>query len=492
MKYPFVYNAAALAALLGFAISSARAAPAPVVFDVNTVADLVDSSLADPACHTVANTCSLRAAVMQANTSFADVIINLPAGTYPLTIQGTNTDGADSGDLNITSSPSSATSEVRLVGAGVGRTIIDSRTGFDGVISVDQGRRVKISGVTIRNGKPARGFGGGVFSQGILTISDSAIESSFSTNVGGGILIDGGTLELVRSVVRLNSTNGLGGGIYASGAKVTISDSIIESNHAEDLGGGIVSDTGNMLEVSGSTIRWNITGGRGGGMYVSGGGGVNAVRSSTLYGNGANFGGAIENSGLIYVVNSTLSGNYSYVDGGGIDNGASSAAAFLYNTSIIDNDANDNRSPDGGSGGGIMAIAGSRLVLVNSLVARNTQLADVNNPDDCAGTVEVYGWNLLGNLYGCTFLGNGPPGRGSVSPNTIGPLQNNGGPTLTHALLAGSEAINSTKTQGCIDETGKPLTTDQRDAPRIAGVRCDVGAFEYGAVIDFIFRNGFE
>ena len=94
-------------------------------------------------------------------------------------------------------------------------------------------------------------------------------------------------------------------------------------------------------------------------------------------------------------------------------------------------------------------------------------------------------WNLLGNLGGCTFTGNGIAGRGTIPLNTFGPLQDNGGPTLTHALLAGSPAINSTYPQGCVNETGATLTTDQRGGTRGAGVQCDVGAFEYGAQLPF-------
>ena len=80
--------------------------------------------------------------------------------------------------------------------------------------------------------------------------------------------------------------------------------------------------------------------------------------------------------------------------------------------------------------------------------------------------------------------------------DTIGPLQDNGGPTPTHALLTNSEAIDNTiDSLGCVDETGSQLATEQRGAPRVAGARCDVGAFEYDAVVpvpDRLFEDGFE
>jgi hypothetical protein len=61
-------------------------------------------------------------------------------------------------------------------------------------------------------------------------------------------------------------------------------------------------------------------------------------------------------------------------------------------------------------------------------------------------------------------------------------------------LLPGSPAINAAPS-GCGDETGALLATDQRGAPRIAGARCDVGAFEYNSAVpadDIIFSNGFD
>ena len=60
----------------------------------------------------------------------------------------------------------------------------------------------------------------------------------------------------------------------------------------------------------------------------------------------------------------------------------------------------------------------------------------------------------------------------------LGPLADNGGPTMTHALLAGSVAIDVIPEGECLDADGEPLTTDQRGEPRPAGGGCDVGAFE--------------
>jgi hypothetical protein len=142
-------------------------------------------------------------------------------------------------------------------------------------------------------------------------------------------------------------------------------------------------------------------------------------------------------------------------------------------------------------GGGIYAQADSRFAVVNSLMAGNSADADTNS--DCAGTFEAYGVNLVGDpaAAGCTTIN---ADLGVISLNTIAPLlQDNGGPTWTHALLAGSEAIDTTiDSLGCVDENGASLTTDQRGAPRVVGARCDVGAYEYAIADDSIFQNGFD
>ena len=66
----------------------------------------------------------------------------------------------------------------------------------------------------------------------------------------------------------------------------------------------------------------------------------------------------------------------------------------------------------------------------------------------------------------------------SAAELNLGPLADNGGPTLTHALLPSSVAIDHISPEMCLDADGQPLTTDQRGEPRPGGTMCDVGAFE--------------
>jgi len=109
-----------------------------------------------------------------------------------------------------------------------------------------------------------------------------------------------------------------------------------------------------------------------------------------------------------------------------------------------------NPGPRGSDGCGGVTIASGSARLVNSIASRNT-----GNPPNVAGTFLLFGHNLIG-----------------VDP-MVGPLANNGGPTLTMALLPGSPAIDAA------DPAAAPAT-DQRGVPRPVGPAPDIGAFEYG------------
>lgn len=430
-----------------------------VTFTVNTTDDRLDDNTLDGLCHTSANTCSLRAAIMQANRTdtIGKVVINVPPGIYLLTLARSGSNGDDSGDLNLTT-PLYSNQMLEIRGANALNTIIDGNQ-IDRVIEVAQERTVSILDLTVRNGflqSLVPIASGGIDNNGTLTLTRCIIEGHHANSSNGGGIVNVHTLTLDASIVRAN-VGRVGGGIYAIGL-TTIHGSRIEGNSAAN-GGGIANF------------------------------GFLRVFDSTISGNSASLdGGGIFNVEGINVVSSTLSGNTANTNGGGIEDLGN---AFVYSTSVMNNDADHDRDENGGIGGGVHASASARTVVVNTLVALNTIL-DAPIDDDCSGTLEVYGRNLFGDLGGCVFTGNGNAARGLVSAGTIGPLRDNGGPTPTHALLAGSEAIDSTTAQGCIADNGALLSTDQRGAPRVAGVRCDVGAFEYNAVVDRIFTDGFD
>lgn len=111
----------------------------------------------------------------------------------------------------------------------------------------------------------------------------------------------------------------------------------------------------------------------------------------------------------------------------------------------------------------------------NSIISGNID----NSPDashpDCSGTLLSQGYNLIGDTSGC-FIGGDISGNLTGVDPLLGPLQDNGGPTFTHALLPGSPAINAGNPAGCTDHLGNSLLTDQRGMPRVG--RCDMGAYE--------------
>ena len=405
-------------------------AHADSVFNVTTVADAVDDNIGDGICHTSANTCSLRAAVMQANalSGAGSTLIVLPSGTYVL--------GLGNGlYLGNVSHPNRS---LIIDGAGASTTIIDANQA--GSVVVDSSLVALIDGVTIRNG--LANFGGGITSLGTLTLIRCTIEGNRALEDGGGIG-NAGNLNLIQSTVRANTAM-YGGGIANEGI-ARVSESLLRDNHVEMDGGGI----------------------------------HNA--------------GSSNGSRHLYMINSTLSANLADNNGGGIFSDFTNSITFLYNTSLVGNGADDDHDEGGGVGGGVYAQPGARFVLVNALLANNTQTVFTDN--DCSGVFETYGRNFFTFPTDCSSSNGGT--LYPLTPASVATLQDNGGPTWSHALLGFSEAIDSAQISlGCVDETGAHLGTDQRGAPRPSVNRfCDAGAFEYGAVVpvtDLIFRNGFE
>jgi hypothetical protein len=215
----------------------------------------------------------------------------------------------------------------------------------------------------------------------------------------------------------------------------------VSGNSADGLGGGISNVIGGVVTLTDSTVSGNSAEG------VYGGGGIFNVATltltnSTVSGNSATngWGGGIQNitfdsfnSGNAKLINSTVSGNSATNGGGGIDN---DWTLTLTNTLVDDDCAQEATDV---SGGGNIESPG------------NTCGFDTNKGDQFDVTAEQL---------------------------NLGPLQDNGGPTMTHALGAGSVAIDAIPEEVCVDADGEPLTTDQRGEPRPAGSGCDVGAFE--------------
>ena len=451
---------AALALSVAAGLLLALDVQAAIVFTVDSTADGLDDDVSDGICHTAANNCSLRAAVMQANrTPNAGATIMLPAGTYPLTRPPSGADAEDSGDLNLDFPSGVDTGPTTIIGAGAAVTIIDG-LGQDRVLRVAVARIANISGVSMINGVASFSSGGGILDAGALTLSDSRIFNCEATPLIGN--------------------NGQGGGIYVdSGASLSMNRVAVDQNRA--LYGGGIYDTG-LLTISQSAITGNHGGGSAGGVFAAY---VTLIDGTTISGNVAEsgLGGGVLNTNQLIATNTTVSQNSATTFGGGMFN---SGTANVYNMTVVYNQA-DSDADSSGDGAGIYNSPDETFNLHNSVVAGN-YLAGEPAYDDCVGALGIYGTDKFSGTPGCV------PAAGSTgtatyidSLNELGSLQNNGGPTKTVALLPPSALIGGAV--DCIDGNSGRLRTDQRGRQRPpTGNRCDVGAFEYNE----LFAGGFE
>ena len=483
------------------------------IYIVNSTSDDVDVNPGDGVCATAGGLCTLRAAIMEANAlPGADTVV-LPAGTYRLTIPGQNEDMSATGDLDITE-------DITINGSGSATTIIDGNT-LDRVIDILAGT-VTINGVSIINGNPGVVFNGGGLrlASGVALTLNNSVVSGNTASSGGGIYLAGGSLRLMNTTVSNNSAP-FGGGISNDTSTVVLDGSTITGNSGGNTGG--ISSSFSTLTLRNSTVSGNSEGGIrtiGGSLIlentvVSGnesphtdGGGISigigsmSAVNSTISNNSAVSGGGINNSsGIITLDAVSLSNNTAINWGGGME---SAGQVTMTNVTVSNNSASD--------GGGIFNNGGNEI-LTNCTVSGNTAsgngggffnrgdltLNSVTVQGNSAslnfgggifkfdGTVSVRNTILSGSLAGGNCSGGiislghnissdntcglaGPGDLSNIEP-LLGPLANNGGPTMTHALLPGSHAIDAA------DPANFP-PTDQRGISRPQGAGPDIGAYE--------------
>jgi CSLREA domain-containing protein len=279
-----------------------------------------------------------------------------------------------------------------------------------------------------------------------VVISGLRIANGVSTDDGGGIYNDNGALTVDNCIISGNSASDRGGGIHSRGVfneqPVTISNSTISGNSAVDKGGGIAITFG-PVTITNSTISGNSAGVAGGG--VENLHGTVTIANSTISGsNLAPIGGGIYNRRLasvgtstVTIANSTISGNVATA-GGGIYN--SDGTVILTGATIVGNSAIIGGST--GGGGGIYQRIGT-ISSRNTIIALNSAVVG----PDIDGPLVSQGFNLIGNTSAGTITGDTTGNQLNVNP-MIGPLQDNGGPTFTHALRDGSPAIDRGHSSG--------------------------------------------
>ncbi len=408
---------------------------------------------------------SLRAAIDSANGISGDDVIVFTsdpdcAVTGPVDASVCTTDGSLSGTIELTSGTLDVYggNDLTILGPGADELTIDANDSF-GVLAVSEGAGLEMSGVTLTQG---------------------------STESGGAVQVSS-TGDAVFSGVRFDSNEaGIGGALFVSGSgAIVLEDCVLTGNTAAGPGGAVFAqDVGGYLDVVSTTFSGNHAGVYGGALAVWNVEEV-TLRDSTFSGNDAWTAGAVSAGiGRFFAVNSTFSGNSASVGTGGIALVAG-VEGGLGQCTITDN------SSDVSVAGGVslynlvgeFAIAGS-IVQGNRSVASGDD-GGVVVPWDIHSTTEASQFPLLVRSLVGTLSGPfafdpeyGSENQLGVDDARLGPLDDNGGPTETHALLADSPAIDQGIPAPFLDALD--LEFDQRGPgfPRVVGAAVDVGAFE--------------
>jgi predicted outer membrane repeat protein len=431
----------------------------PATFKVTTTLDVVNPTDGKR---------SLREAITKSDvTAGADVIV-VPAGVYKISIIGAGENANLTGDFDVTGI-------VTIQGAGAGLTIIDGQR-LDRVFDVagtdPSSIQVVLQGLTIRNGSATSDGGGIQVANADLVVRDCAVTGNRSSATGGisnAAETGTGNVKLVRSTVARNVAGAGGGGVFVGGSSLlTVIDSTIRRNVSSGGGGGILASTANVIN---STVSGNSAAIGGGGILATT---TATLSNSTVSGNTASERGGGINANTATLTNCTVSGNTAVIEGGGLF----ATTATLLNCTVVENIAN--------TGGGLFHVAGGTFSVRNTIVALNLVAFGGNGPDAFGASFTSQGHNLVGDgtaSNGFTNAVNGDIVGTNANPidPKIGPLANNGGRTQTHALLAGSRAIDHGDNAAVL-----LVATDQRGAgfPRkkdgnFDGVAVvDIGAFE--------------
>jgi hypothetical protein len=318
---------------------------------------------------------------------------------------------------------------------------------------------LRLENVILSGGNQAQG--GAIFNTGVLALVDSVISGNKATD-GGGIYNAGGAiLDVANSLITRNSAAFYGAGVFNCGS-FTIANSTISANTAGSLGGGFTHLQKRHSEYGSLFPRFP-------GCYASTGG---TIDKSTIYNNRAGAGGGVANlQGGIVVLNSTISGNTAAGSGGGLLNSQYSGTR-IENGTITGNIVNSKGS---GQGGGIANGSFAQLDLKLSIISGNKATMGPEIKNSAVGTVHaesnIFGLNGNSGVYGF-FPTPGVPAPGVKLKNILSRLADNGGPTLTHALVPGSPAIDAAPVDADCP------ATDQRGVTRPQGGGCDIGAFE--------------
>ena len=359
----FVAALSVIAFGVGTAVGAGLLAAAPAGATTTYVVDnAVDAPATAANCTTpVAGQCTLRDALAAANAAATDVTITLPSLSAG---QSYNVDSAN-GQLDVNDN----THTVTIDGGGQSTTILKATCSSPScsittrVLKVETGTTADISGVTVQDGNPSGGNGGGILDCGTMTLTDSTVSGNNATTSGGGIeLSSGGSATLNSDTISDNTTTTTspldqvdgGGGIFvagsiSTGANLTLNGTTVTQNNSASDGGGVMigtaGNTGTVVDINNSTISDNILSGADGF-----GGGLSQEVLSTLD-----------------IAGSTISGNQP--TGGVLIYGAGLYLGGLSAPTTLTNDTITNNQGDGSTG---IYIDGAQTSIAGSTISGNT------------------------------------------------------------------------------------------------------------------------
>ncbi len=399
------------------------------VFLVNNGNDGVDLQPGDGTCRSADESCTLRAAIMEANAATGADTIILPSGTFTLRLAGQGEDAGAAGDLDITD-------DLTISGAGATSTFIGGNNldrVFDIPASAD-GVLVQMTGITIQDGllsgDTGSSFAGGAGIRNFETLSlfqvrirNNRVNSPANTNAGGGAIQNvEGTLAVAESMFAENSSSGNGGGFYSRGVLSLSNSSIVDNNAGQD----------------------------GGGLFLT--------RNSAIF-------------------NTTISRNVAVGSGGGI--ALTVGLCRLNNVTVSENTA-DSNGDDVGNGGGFFADNVSIPQILNTVIAENLDGGGAVAFPDCAAELVSLNDSFIGIGSGCNFQG---------SSNQVGDLATPLDPGLaTRQEPSALITIYPLSPLSALIDAGNNGTCesrDQRESDRpvngdsVSGAVCDIGAVEF-------------
>ncbi|MEM8679361.1 MAG: choice-of-anchor Q domain-containing protein [Planctomycetota bacterium] len=377
---------------------------------------------------------TLRECVDAANAG-GDPVIQFASGTHTITLDADKGSIDIGDDIIIMDMPPApplgrAAPQITIDGGGATRifTIDDGSSGTMIHVTLEGLNLVNGNGTNGTTPDADDGYGGAILNRKNLTLTESSIKNSSASLQGGGLFQDAGSLTLEKSTLSGNSSGGKGGGISSKGqvgpcVSTTLIDSTLYNNSAQGDGGGISSENDD-LTVFQSTVSGNSSGANGGGI---------ALASDPAA------------SVMAILDRATIAGNDTAIHGGGLY-GDLDTATSISNSILSGNIAVAASDLDGeySMGNVFMPIVDHALVEVD----RTGQLVNGAN----------------GNVIGYSAM--------------LDPLADNGGLTLTHALISGSPAIDAAQ-QG----VGGGQNDQRGFGPRDVNGRMDMGSYEYGATL---------